>query len=53
MTYRIIFIAMAAVAFAWGFSTLVEHKVPPMHPDSTHIACSGWSGDNCTRSNIR
>ena len=53
MTYRITFIAMVAVAFALGFSALVEHRDRPMRYDNTHIACSGWSGDNCTRSNIR
>lgn len=53
MTYRILFIAMAAVAFAWGFSTLVEHRDRPMRSDNTQIACSGWPADNCVRTDIR
>lgn len=55
MTYKLFFIAAAAMAFAWGFSSLVGHRDgrPMPQQDNTTIACSGWPGDGCARSNIR
>lgn len=55
MTYKLFFIAAAAMAFAWSFSSLVEHRDgrPVPQQDNTKIACSGWQGNGCTRPNIR
>lgn len=53
MTYKMILIAVAAAAFAWGFSTLVEYGDRTVRPENARLACSDWSGDGCPRSASR
>ena len=49
MKYRLILIAVAAAAFAWGFSALVEHDERTIRPEATRLACSDRTGGGCAR----
>lgn len=54
MTYKMFLIAAAAAAFAWSFSSLVQYREGrPVSQDNAYVACSGWPGDGCARTNIR
>lgn len=49
MKFRLTIVALAAAAFAWGFSALVHQTDTTMRTDSTRLSCQDWAGNSCAR----
>lgn len=49
MTVKLIIIVVAAAAFGWGFSEIVEQSSDPLRPDANRYACDQWAGGDCAR----
>lgn len=47
MTTKLILIVLAAAAFGWGFSALVQHSDRAIRPENARLACQDWTADGC------
>lgn len=49
MKLKLLLIVLAAAAFGWGFSTLVERTDQTIRPQNAKLACQDWAGNGCAR----
>lgn len=49
MTLKLLLIVAGAIAFGWGFSTLVKHSGEAIGPEGQRATCEQWAGTDCNQ----